>query len=98
MGGGARARLRALGGGGGGKGENIGGGGGARGNQTFRWMLTDRRAPPTTSRLQSVPNNDISHNKTDHIAKLRIELKSILLAKPLNWYICDLVFTVSHRH
>ena len=46
-------------------------------------MLTDRRAPPTTSRLQSVPNNDISHNKTDHTAKLRIELKSILLAKPL---------------
>ena len=47
-----------------------------------------------------MPNNDISHNKTDHKAKLRIELKSILLAKPLNWYIsfCDLVFTVSHRH
>ena len=44
--------------------------------------------------------------KTDKIAKLRIELKSILLEIPsnkikihiLNWYICDLVFTVSHRH
>ena len=44
--------------------------------------------------------------KTDNIAKLRIELKSILLETPSNkikvhisnWYICDLVFTVSTKH
>ena len=42
--------------------------------------------------------------KTDNIAKLRTELKSILLEIPsnkekvhiLNWYICDLAFTGSH--
>ena len=45
--------------------------------------------------------------KIVNIAKLRIELKSILLKIPsnkiksvyiLNWYICDIVFTISHRH
>ena len=85
LGGGARLRILV-----GGKGEpNF--------SQDVNWSKSSP-PPPTTSRLQSVPNNDISHNKTDHIAKLRIELKSILLAKSLNWYICDLVFTVSRRH
>ena len=60
-----------------------GGWGGEGGGQTFRWLLTDPRAPHL-SRLQSVPNNYISHINTDYITKLRIELKSILLAIPSN--------------
>ena len=55
------------GGGGGGRGEQEGGG------QTFRWLLYIDRSP----RPQSVPNT----LKTD-IAKLRIELKSLLLEIP----------------
>ena len=83
----------------GGRGASLrifgGGGGGGGGGQTFRWLLTNRRAspappppPPTpapaSSRLQSVPNNYISHIKTDNIAKLRIELKRILSEIPSN--------------
>ena len=69
-----RRKVLHIGGGGGGGGGGVG----ARGNQTFRWLLTDRRVPPPTptSRLQSVPT----------------------YIKLLNWYICDLVSTVSHRH
>ena len=36
-------------------------------------------------RLLSVPNYYISHIKTDNLAKLRIDLKSILLAIPSNF-------------
>ena len=100
-GGGERARLRTLVGvGGGGARLRMLVGGGGKGEPNFSQDVNWSKSspPPTTSRLHSVPNNDISHNKTDHIAKLRIELKSILLAKSLNWYICDLVFTVSRRH
>ena len=57
---------------------------------------------------QSMPNNYISHIKNDSIAKLGIDLKSILLEIPSNKikgtmsyiklvHLCS-SFTVSHRH
>ena len=75
--------------GGGGKVQNIGGGQGGGGGSPNQCQII------TFLTL-----------KSDNVAKLRIELKSIRLeilqikqkVHILNGYICDLVFTVSHRH
>ena len=101
-----RKVLNIGGGGGGGRGggkvQNIGGGGGG-----------GRRGPKLSANCKLIGAPAPNHwqiiifltLKTDNIAKLRIELKSILLEIPsnkkmvhiLNWYIYDLVFTVSDR-
>ena len=49
-----RRKVLHIGGGGGGGGARLRilVGGGARGNQTVRWMLTDRRAPPPHTHTQ----------------------------------------------
>ena len=83
-----------------GGGRGKGGGGGANFSLAVNWS----EPPP-----HSVPNNYISHIKnfkTDSIANLRIQLKSLLLEMRSNkikgTYIkfvhLSSSFTVSHRH
>ena len=58
-----------------------GGGGGGKGGKLFASCLLIEEPYPHFRPI-SVPKNYISHIKTDNRAKLRIELKSILLAIP----------------
>ena len=78
------------------------GGGGARGAKLFAGCKLTR--VPAPNQYQIIRFLTL---KTDNIAKLRMELLSTLLELPsnkmkgtyiLNWYIRDLVLTVSHRH
>ena len=79
----------------------VGGGGGQGGGKLFAGCKLI--GAPAPNQCQIITFLTL---KTDNIANLRIKLKSILLEIPLNkikvhisnWYICDLVFSVSHRH